>query len=183
VSFDEVRSLNDDEPFSLRLAQTIAWCTPRAQASDPASSLRSDSLRPSVLVSDRANAVRQILSCRAAWDPDVRAAAPVRTRDDVGGGRLLLYFPDATLADGAAEAETGGFFDVENVPPWDTWIALLRDDSAGISCTDYLVSWVPGPLVTSVQRGIDVNPEECILWLADARVPLADALRSRGLLS
>jgi hypothetical protein len=38
------------------------------------------------------------------------------------GGRLMVYFPDAALADGAAEVQSRGFFDVHNTPPWDTWI-------------------------------------------------------------
>jgi len=106
----------------------------------------------------------------------------VRTRDDHEDGRLLLYFPDANLADGAAEAETDGFFDIHNVPPWDTWIGLFRDGSSDPSFTDYLVSWVPGDFVPLVERGIYVNPEHCTLWLADTPVPLAHALRSLDLL-
>jgi hypothetical protein len=40
----------------------------------------------------------------------------------LSGGRLLIYFPNHDLACGAAEQETAGFFDVNNVPPWDTWV-------------------------------------------------------------
>lgn len=85
--------------------------------------------------------------------------------DDVPfeGGRLLLYFPDAELSDGAAETETGGFFDVENVPPWDTWIALFRDEDADVSFAECLIGWVPQEFVALAGRGIRVNPEECIV--------------------
>ena len=31
-------------------------------------------------------------------------------------GHLAVFYPDAQLADGAAEAETGGFFDIHNTP-------------------------------------------------------------------
>jgi hypothetical protein len=165
--------------LALRLAQATAWCTPRVDTSDPASSLRSDELRPWVLESDRAATVHQVLDSRAQH---VRAAAPVRTRDHLRNGRLLLYYPDASLSDGAAEAETDGFFDVHNVPPWDTWLGLFRDGSSDPSFTDYIVSWVPGDLVPLVERGISVNPEQCILWLADAPVPLVKTLRSLDLL-
>lgn len=161
----------------------MAWCSPRAKPSDPASSLRSDQLRPWVLEPDRATTVLRVLESRASTDAIVRAAAPARGRDDLGDGRLLLYFPDENLADGAAEAATGGFFDVENVPPWDTWIGLFRDESADKSSADYLVSFVPGDFVASVNRGLRVNPEECILWLADSCVPLTTALCSQGFFS
>ena len=177
-----IASIGDDKSYELRLAQTIAWCSARADPSQPAKSLRNDELRPWVLETDRATTVRRVLEERAATDREVRSASPVQSVEDLRSGRLLLYFPDGNLADGAAEAETGGFLDIENVPPWDTWIGLFRDDSADISYADYLVSWVPSVLVASVERGIYVNPEECILWLADSNVPLVRALRSQRIL-
>lgn len=94
------------------------------------------------------------------------------------GGRLLVYFPDADLADGAAESVSGGFFDVHNVPPWDTWIALAEDQNGPApSYAQYVVSWVPQGLVACAQEGIDVNPEECIVWLDDAAVAAREELR------
>lgn len=87
------------------------------------------------------------------------------------GGRLLIYFPDSDLADGAAEAVSRGFFDLHNVPPWDTWIALADDGPrANLSVRQYVVSWVPAQLVACVSAGIAVNPEECIAWLDSADV-------------
>jgi len=41
---------------------------------------------------------------------------------------------EENLADGAAKHPSKGFFDVDNTPPWDTWVAF----SHGI-----LLSWVP----------------------------------------
>ena len=106
------------------------------------------------------------------------------TIGDLRGGRLLVYFPDAELADGAAEVESSGFFDVFNTPPWDTWVALRRDERGedrGYSV--YLVSWVPSVFLDLASAGIGVNPEECILWLHDADVPLSAELRERGLIA
>jgi hypothetical protein len=74
------------------------------------------------------------------------------------GGRLLVFAPEDNLACGAAEYASMGFFDVDNVPPWDTWIAMFGK---------YLVSWVPSQIVPLVQEGLDVNPEQCILWSDD----------------
>ena len=71
------------------------------------------------------------------------------------GGRFLLFFPHETLADGAADLSSNGFFDVNYVPPWDIWVGY----SDGI-----LVSWVPPVLVDAADFGIGVNPEECIRW-------------------
>ncbi len=74
---------------------------------------------------------------------------------------MAVYFPDEQLADGAAEAESRGFFDVRDTPAWDTWIGLYVDRQRG----DYLVSWVPNPLIPLVGLGISVNPMDCIAWL------------------
>src|SRR5580700_1513127 len=69
---------------------------------------------------------------------------------DLHRGRLLLYAPQDNLACGAAEYSSKGFFDVNNVPPWDTWMLMLGK---------YLISWVPLQLFRLVQEGLDVNPE------------------------
>jgi len=91
---------------------------------------------------------------------------------------LLVYFPDFELADGAAEAETDGFFDVNDTPPWDTWVALFSDPEltgAG-SRAVYLVSWVPESLIAVVQRGLEVSMTDCIAWLENTNTGLATRL-------
>lgn len=70
-------------------------------------------------------------------------------------GRLLLYDPMETVTDGAAAASSRGFFDVEDAPPWDTWFWYAEGT---IFC------WVPEPLLTHAQAGIDANPVDCIRW-------------------
>ena len=74
-------------------------------------------------------------------------------------GRMLLYYPLENVADGAAEASSKGFFDMEDAPPWDTWVTY--SDGA-------ITSWVPEHLISQAQAGIDANPVDCIHWL-DAR--------------
>ena len=83
---------------------------------------------------------------------------------DANVGRLLVYAPDENLADGAAQHTSQGFFDGDNVPPWDTWVTF----SHGI-----LVSWVPPKFVGIAQSGIDVNPEYCIWWMDSERGSLS----------
>jgi hypothetical protein len=169
--------IGDDTPLALRIAQAIAWCEPRFDARAIAASLRSDQLRPRVLETDRATIVHHVVHQRTV-DNAVRAAIPARTRADLRGGRLLVYFPDFELADGAAEAETSGFFDVNDAPPWDTWVSLCSDPELtghGLAAV-YLVSWVPPALVASVQRGIDVGMTGCIAWLEETNTGLATCL-------
>jgi hypothetical protein len=126
---------------------------------------------------------------RAAWDRAVRDAHAASSAADLRAGRLLVFAPDETLSDGAAEEATLGFLDVDNTPPWDTWIGLFhararisphwQDDGP----LDYLVSWVPGDFVDRLTTGIEVNPEECFVWLEDSCVPLKAECRARGLLA
>lgn len=111
----------------------------------------------------------------------MRGVSPVRSAADLRGGRLLVFFPDEGLSDGAAEVETRGFFDLDNAPPWDTWVGLFRDVEAERSA-DYLVSWVPKRLVDLIDRGIRANPEECICWLDGTSLTVAVHLRARKIL-
>lgn len=74
---------------------------------------------------------------------------------DTAEGRILLYAPDENLADGAARYASKGFFDVDNVPPWDTWVCYAGRN---------LITWVPPKLEGLANAGIDVNPEACITW-------------------
>lgn len=175
--------LGDDSPFELRLARAIAWCAPRADLNLPEASLRSaELLELSVFPFSRASTVRNVLR-RRAWHDAIRPVAPVRAGDLFGSSRLLAYLPDDTLADGAAELDTHGFFDADNVPPWDTWVGLFPVEIGFRSyASEVLISWVPPDFLGLVDQGIRVNPEECITWLADLDIPMAAELRARGLL-
>src|SRR5882724_612627 len=94
--------IGDTVEFELRLAEAIAWCVPRANAGDPRNSLRHDSWQPHILAEDRISIVSSIVGHRGASSSRQTPRA-VQSADDLHGGRLLVYFPDAELSDGAAE--------------------------------------------------------------------------------
>ena len=76
------------------------------------------------------------------------------------------YFPDADLADGAAEAETHGFLDVNNQPPWDTWIAwAVASSIKDESYRGFLIAWIPDDILAFIEVATYVNPEKCIQWV------------------
>jgi hypothetical protein len=166
------------------LGETIAWCTARADLSKPFASLRSERLRPRIMQGSYAAAVWDVASKRRFG-----LKGPVAQRRDLAGGRILVYGPDEELSDGAAEAETGGFVDVNNCPPWDTWLALTQFSNGMGGRAAHLFAWVPPAFVPLVDQGIYVNPEECILWLeawkALGEASIIAALRTapRGLTS
>jgi hypothetical protein len=159
-----------------RLSETIAWCASRAKTSAPASCLRTSVLCPRPMQPSYAAGVWDLASNRSG-----ALTVKPAPRRDLGGGRILVYGPDEELSDGAAEAETNGYFDVYNCPPWDTWIALVEFSDGEKGRSAHLFSWVPPAFERVVQRGIAVNPEECILWLENWRTPgpsvLVDGLR------
>ena len=109
---------------------------------------------------------------------------------DLCGGRLLAYFPDDNLACGVAEAESQGFFDVDNIPRYDTWVWMVRnlrafaykDGAKGEMEANYLVAWVPPDFIELASGGIEVNPEECIRWLDTLEDEFVRSLRRLGFL-
>jgi hypothetical protein len=172
-----LKNLKSEEKFKERLAQTIFWCAPRADIYNPKDSLRTPELRPRILEESRFSAVETVAVERERFGGI--EIQNVQLPKDLGGGRLLAYFPDANLCCGAAEDETNGFFDIDNVPAWDTWVAYFAGGKRH-SYTSYLISWIPPQFVELVSRGIYVNPEECIIWLADADADFALKLRFEG---
>lgn len=171
------------DQFKVRLAQTIFWCAPRANKRNPATSLRTAELRPRLLEESRTSAVDTVAYARELYGGVEIRNATMPSR--LGGGQLLIYFPNDDLACGAAEQETAGFFDINNVPPWDTWVAYVQDEQPNIDSfdTEYLIAWVPYEFVGLANEGIAVNPEQCILWLSDTSVELARTLDAENLLT
>lgn len=201
------------DAFLRSLAETIAWCAPRALIIDDDGRLRSADLRPPQF--DAIDADRPwdyIIEPTTPWPEIVRGVVERRAQrllaephHDLNGvtvsvgGRLVLFDPRSTLFDGAAEVGSDGFFDVSNVPPWDTWVAWVQDEERearhreeGIAAaggpggwTDFaacVVSWVPPELEDLVGYGIEVNPESCIAWASDVETALTQQLRGLGLI-
>lgn len=172
-------SIKDSIHFEQRLAETVVWCCERISTADPKHSLRYDSLYPSILLETRADVVLNVLMYRASWLQQQNVKS-IKTDRELKRGRLLCYFPDANLADGAAELASEGFFDLNNVPPWDTWVGLYQSDLQDASRKVYLISYVPEAFIQHAGRGIEVNPEECIMWLYETDTPIGNVLRSEG---
>jgi hypothetical protein len=105
---------------------------------------------------ERAEVVSSVVLRRSQLLSSETDPAEGRSNSDLRSGRLLLYAPDENLADAAAKYASLGFFDVDNAPPWDAWVAFSHGT---------LLSWIPPQLLTLVQSGIDVNPECCIRWM------------------
>jgi hypothetical protein len=153
--------------LSLKITDTKQWQNAMALLKQIRDSLgpmerklRSPELKPSFGLDEFgddalwAKAVAEVVASRSRFTAGT-SAEKRDTNDTNVEGRLLLYSPSENLACGAAEASSNGFFDVNNVPPWDIWVDFSEDT---------LVSWVPPALLDVAQMGIYVNPEACIRW-------------------
>lgn len=183
--------------FRLSLGQTIAWCAGRDLVPDPSSpsnSLRTEELKPQFFVLAESVAERQALV-----DDLVEKRVKLLRRQgslrvlparDLAGGRLLLYDPERNPWDSASFVASFGFFDWDNLPPWDTWVAYVHDEDresqaqrAGVDpppFTSFLVSWVPPELIERADAGVRANPPDCALWASDLDIPLARRLEAVG---
>jgi hypothetical protein len=123
------------------------------------SQLRSSALQPSeFLPGQKIEHHREIVSSvikRRSEILRMEGRVPTDWTAALTVGKLLLFSPRDTLSDGAARYSSKGFFDVDNIPPWDTWVCFFEK---------YIVSWVPPQLVELANAGIEVNPEQCIFW-------------------
>ena len=155
-----------------RLAETVAWCSARVDLNDPKGCFRTAELRPHPLAGGRKAVVEAVTIARyvaLGWPPK-------RMATDLSGGQLLTYQPDLNLVHGLEEMETCGYVDIDNIPPWDTWIDYICEANG-----NYLLCWVPAPFIPLVADGIAVNPELCFQWLDDTDFDMGDLLKRHGI--
>lgn len=172
------------------LLEAALWCMSRADAEDPRASLRTEALRPYLFNDSRERTLHDVVFARhqslnnagrivlrGGRSDDligVAEAGLAAAVEVVARGRLLVWNRDDTIDDGAGEAETGGYLDVSDMPPWDTWVAY-----EGSGC---LISWVPPVFVPSVERAIAVNAYQALYWLRGTTLRFARLLEEDGLL-
>jgi uncharacterized protein (TIGR02996 family) len=187
MSWDSLLAL-----FRRRLAETIAWCaTHRANGEF----LRTATLVPPSLLSGSTGegggwhcptsrereAIVNALANRRAQLLVAERGHPPSLDNGLAGGRLLLFAPDGTLSDGAAEVESGGFFDADNVPPWDTWVICIGP--AHWRVVPRLVAWAPPAWAHAADAGMAVNPERCVMWAEEIDTVFTRKLRAAELLA
>jgi hypothetical protein len=188
------------------LDSAIRWCSWRLAQSTNPEMLRSLELRPWSLAATRKEVVGSVVSNRCplarsvpfnpSLDADLRLEHPkqstqrpscmqsVNPRGPLHGGRLLMYVPDTTCLIGLAAAETHGYFDFADAPPWDTWIAWIEETNSGSSrpTLKYLVSLVAREHLQLAQSGVDVSPTCCIRWIDEEPCVLREQLVANGTL-
>jgi hypothetical protein len=202
-----------------RLAEVITWCTRHGSLRDAAEAavmLRTQQLCPIGLVYAKGDyvvtegsytyfepslgrqqpeALKGIVegvATRRAEELKLSHRYPVAPAQTLAGGRLLCYAPYENLAEGVEEASTDGYFDLEAVPPWDTWLWFCTEETPIFRPSskqtfwnsNYLISWVPSELVDIVsQGGVATSSTDALAWADELDSALFRQLRVAGILA
>jgi hypothetical protein len=162
--------------YRRQLTATLAWCQPRFHPDRAADSLRSPELGPprNIVheVTDLAGITAEVTAVLARRF-ELLGRAPTLAAVLPPGDRILAFLPRDSLFHGSSPPECGGFIDVDEIPPWGTWI-MLTDEM--------LLSWVPASMVPGVDSAIRCNPEQSIRWASAQPVPFIQELCRLGLL-
>jgi hypothetical protein len=173
MSPSPLRCSLDPDDLEQRLRSVARWVSARLSGTIDHARLRTRDLLPVGKHLPDSEAVTDALA-KEPWTMVESIAAGRRLPMSLPAlelpGRLMVYFPHLNLCDGAAEAASAGFFDVDNAPPWDTWVACFHDHCANRDPGPYVIAWVPEPLIAAADAGIAVNPESCIVWLDESDV-------------
>jgi hypothetical protein len=147
--------------FKQRLLETVTWCL--SVMSMDSLSLRTPPNESGTVAEQYKSVVRK--------QTDVILFRPELAENPLAGGRLL-FVRLIEPADNTASHVTDGFFDFQNLPPWDTWVYYSEDG--------FLLCWIPGPLVSVVEPAID---GENIAWLdgLEELAPFLETLRAEGI--
>jgi hypothetical protein len=170
--------------FSNKLHETIAWCVPRVNISNPKYCLRSAQLRPDYEFSSRPDEdvdlwadvqmINKVVDSRSLLSN--AGKEPFTGSDiDLAGGRLLIHFLDESNHNGLTADITSYYLDDNDTPPWDTWVEVFVPESLAHQSPDsvpsefaFLISWVPPEFLKAVDEATE---SECVGMLMWADVP------------
>ena len=126
------------QDFLKRLHETIAWCAPRVNISDPKHCLRSAQLRPDYKFDSKPEydvdlwadipMINKVVDSRSELVTQLNTERDI----DLGGGRLLVHFLGESNHNGATADITSFFLDNNDTPPWDTWVQAFVPESLSL---------------------------------------------------
>jgi hypothetical protein len=174
MSHDSTATGNHKFLDSLRSA--TAWCEPRFDVKRPKESLRSrelltDSIRERLMnpLTVNAELVKAISESRLTTLRDAGVDAVNADIDDVHTKQLLIVDYSCSDMSGASEQDSQGFFNVRDIPPWETWVWHFTLPSYRHVDSGVLVTWVPPSADELAQKGVDYNPCDVLLWASPER--------------
>ena len=184
----------DIELFKQRLTETIIWCNHQL-ADHPEQGVQRlwglvEPPRPSHEGGDEVIRMAEddfikfsdfIFDLRSQLVSNLPRTLPITIDRNLTGGRFAVFLLDWTHSDGAAEYETDGFFDVDNMPPYALWLYVENQYETQIHETfpdgshlvspkkaRHIISWIPPQYIFIAQKGMNVAIGECVFWLDDS---------------
>lgn len=149
------------------LHETALWCS----SSEPTMvGFRSEALRPPALLLEEP--IGFLIDRGHASIEDAVSDLCRRRRElllkvpgmEIHGRVLLTTAIEESVVDGAARASSSGWFDGNDLPPWDTWFAYARLNTRGFTERQTLLAFVPSAWEADAERGMKVNPVDCMEW-------------------
>jgi hypothetical protein len=147
--------------------ETAAWCESKAPFRELRVCFRTTELQPQLTPFPHANKL-ETLRAAVGFVGGRRRRLLATAPNGRPPGQVLVCEFNMSISSGESEYVTDGFFDVDDRPPWDTWICVLGVTIAGEADQAVLLSWVPEPLTAIVNEGIEENPYGCIYWVRTA---------------
>lgn len=158
----------------LHLRQTAAWCLYAVKVDDLADSTRTKSIRPDLFANcdhiarldaiHKTNgtlqvAVQQICERRRALIEKLHLKLPTVEFCKIAGRFFGTDF-DTDSCEAATDV-SNGFFDLSDIPGWDTWFAHAQHDHI----QGRVYGWVPNEISALVGRGIWSIPVDSVWWV------------------
>jgi hypothetical protein len=155
-----------------RLAETVAWCSAQSRADDADATTRSPTLCPLVMALPQRQRLSSLLNQPGEAKAAVEFVCEARRRElaklgmpvvsvgpDLARGRILFTTIDTDSCE-AATGPSSGFYDLDDLPGWDTWFHQRPTHRpwGAIYC------WVPSQLVELAQNGKHVIPVMSVEW-------------------
>jgi len=144
------------------------WSSHHLNLNDLGSSLRSSDLNPesevwNYVTEDRQ--VQKIVSQLCDKRRELLASESINLKNKLQG-RVLCFYPEISLKDAVVCLASSGFIDQDDSPPWDTWIWYSLDDIEQHHEEKYacLFSWVPDELVSLIDKAIEEDTYDCLIW-------------------
>lgn len=172
------------QDFIKRLHETIAWCAPRVNISNPKHCLRSAQLRPDYEFDSEPQydvdlwadipIINKVAESRSQLLTPATSLSTEERDIDLHGGRLLLHFLGESNHNGLTADITSFYLDNNDTPPWDTWVQVFIPESWAQQPPDevpslyvFLISWVPREFLAAVNEATESECIGMLMW-ADA---------------
>ena len=141
---------------------TKKWCAKNLDLNDLANCFRNDSVMPAIDITDYS-------VLKSAKNAEIIKLNHIKKSqldlDKIEGelqGSVLLYYPQRSLGDALVASESSDFFSDDDAPPYGTWFHFERNEKDD---EDVLYCWIPDEIYGYIDKSLEVDFYDCLLWL------------------